>query len=181
MIDIEEIIEYVKNKRVIIVGNNNTVVQENNGDFIDSFDVVVRLNHAVPQKNLGKRTDIWAFFYKSIDCQYAEYKKFNPKYILRGCDLVDSRLKDKFSIVKLPSDKLKKHFEPNLPSTGMLVTSFFSFYTKTQIYLIGFDFFKTKTFYNSSPVAHRWHNGDKEKLWINTMIEENKNIEIVER
>lgn len=179
VIDIEEIVEFVKDKKVIVVGNNDTIVQKDNSELIDSFDVVVRLNHATPQPNLGKKTDIWGFFYKAVDCQYSEYLKFNPKYMIRGCNLIDSRLEDKYSLIKIPSERLKKHFGEDIPSSGMLVVSFLSFYTKASIYLIGFDFFKTKTFYNTIKIAQRWHNGYKEKEWVNIMIQENKNIEII--
>ena len=56
---------YVKDKRVIIVGNSVEMMQYEYGDFIDSFDIVVHLGAAISRgtqwyKHLGSRTDIWA-------------------------------------------------------------------------------------------------------------------------
>ena len=55
--------ELVSNKRVIIVGPANYLSNIRNKEFIESFDVVVRINRSIPvPKNLeefiGKRTDI---------------------------------------------------------------------------------------------------------------------------
>ena len=35
-----------KNKRIAIVGAADSVFDEKNGDFIDSFDIVIRINKA---------------------------------------------------------------------------------------------------------------------------------------
>jgi len=51
--------DYLENKKVIIVANGPNV--KNQGGFIDSFDVVTRLNKSLPIKNennYGSRTDI---------------------------------------------------------------------------------------------------------------------------
>lgn len=57
--------EYLKNKRVIIVGPSNSLLNKSppQGEFIDSFDVVVRINRGIDPINnfkdyIGKRTDI---------------------------------------------------------------------------------------------------------------------------
>ena len=57
--------EFVKDKRVIIVGNSVEMMKYEYGDFIDSFDIVVHLGAAISRgtkfhKHLGSRTDIWA-------------------------------------------------------------------------------------------------------------------------
>ena len=55
--------EFLKDKRVGIVGPSPSLDGSELGEWIDSFDVVVRLNKAFPvkgeqQKDVGKRTDI---------------------------------------------------------------------------------------------------------------------------
>jgi hypothetical protein len=55
--------EYLKNKNVIIVGPAAYLKDFENGSFIDSFDVVVRINRGIElldlnSKNLGTKTDI---------------------------------------------------------------------------------------------------------------------------
>lgn len=50
-------------KKVIIVGNGKGVLNKPNGDIIDSYDIVVRLNHYRTksyEKYVGTKTDCWA-------------------------------------------------------------------------------------------------------------------------
>ena len=58
--------EYDSKSKVIIVGNSPTVLNYENGKWIDSFDVVIRVNRCATEgfeKNIGSKTDIWK------DCQ----------------------------------------------------------------------------------------------------------------
>lgn len=53
----------LKNKKVVIVGPSPSLEDKNLGNWIDSFDIVIRLNTAFPIKeekynDLGKKTDI---------------------------------------------------------------------------------------------------------------------------
>jgi len=55
--------EYLKGKRVVIVGPAPSIVGSDQRDLIDSYDVVVRLNRALPvpehlKKDVGTRTDV---------------------------------------------------------------------------------------------------------------------------
>lgn len=58
------LIGYCQNKRVLILGNSVSLLNEPRGDFIDSFDVVVRLGKGIPYPELkdylGQKTDVWA-------------------------------------------------------------------------------------------------------------------------
>lgn len=58
--------EYLKNKRVIIVGPANSLIGKNQGEFIDSFDVIIRPNNGwdLPENlflDYGSRTDVVFF------------------------------------------------------------------------------------------------------------------------
>ena len=55
--------EYLKNKKVAVIGPAPSIVGSNQGDLIDSYDVVCRLNHAIPVptamiQDIGSRTDV---------------------------------------------------------------------------------------------------------------------------
>ena len=55
--------EFLKGKRVVIVGPSPSLEESGKGEWIDSFDIVVRINKAFPiesglKKDLGSRTDI---------------------------------------------------------------------------------------------------------------------------
>lgn len=57
------LIGYCQNKRVLIVGNSISLFNKPYGEFIDSFDVVVRLGKGFPwpefKEHLGSKTDVW--------------------------------------------------------------------------------------------------------------------------
>src|SRR5262245_53939599 len=64
-----EYAEFLRDKRVVLVGPGPTVVGTAQGAFIDGHDVVVRLNHALPipkamEADVGSRTDI---LYHNLD------------------------------------------------------------------------------------------------------------------
>ena len=49
-------------KRIILVGNSVEILQYEYGDYIESFDTVVRFGRGAPYDyttSLGSRTDIW--------------------------------------------------------------------------------------------------------------------------
>ena len=52
-----------KNPKVIIVGNNPILLEKNYGEFIDSYDIVIRINKCVTEgfeKYVGSKIDIWS-------------------------------------------------------------------------------------------------------------------------
>ena len=56
-------LKFLKGKRVIIVGPAESLLERGNGEFIDSFDIVVRVNRGIEptflnSKKIGSRTDI---------------------------------------------------------------------------------------------------------------------------
>lgn len=56
-----EFFDFIRYKRVIIVGPAGYMVGSGLGEWIDSFDVVVRVNHAIPiayPEDYGTRTDV---------------------------------------------------------------------------------------------------------------------------
>ena len=56
-------IERDKNAKVIIIGNSPTILNDEFGSLIDSFDIVIRINRCLTkgfEKYIGSKTDIWA-------------------------------------------------------------------------------------------------------------------------
>lgn len=56
-------IDFVKNKNVAIVGPASSIIGSKQGKYIDSFDIVIRLNKALPlpenlKEDIGTKTDI---------------------------------------------------------------------------------------------------------------------------
>lgn len=79
--------DFVRNKRVIIVGPSITVEDCKLGSFIDKFDIIVRLNKSLPvpmnmYQNIGSKTDI---LYNSLNISdYPGENKFESNFLLRN-------------------------------------------------------------------------------------------------
>lgn len=184
MINEQEIIDFVNNKKIILVGNSDNIVKKNYGYLIDSFDLICRFNHSTNHPNLGNRTDIWVCAFNNIPMQEKRYNEFvqKPKYVLRLNDdgNINPFLHDKGLYVWHKSEKIK--FDERLgclPSSGLNCIEFLITKTNANVTLIGFDGFQTKTYYNSQKIAHKYHNVEKEKNYINTCVIQNK-VSIIE-
>jgi hypothetical protein len=86
LLKIEGIKEFVSGKSVIFVGNSEMLMRPPNmGNFIDSFDVVVRFNAGMMDghraSHLGHRTDIWVInaSKRPMDHQMRALRWFYPK------------------------------------------------------------------------------------------------------
>lgn len=147
-------------KRLILVGNSVEILQYQYGDYIESFDTVVRFGRGMPydyKSSLGKRTDIWVTGFLRVNCR----KFFNCVNLLN---------RSRIHMNKPPKEKIPEDFEyidmfsdeeiidihktlgviPNepvgwRPSQGFVAILFFLRKCNCKsITLIGFDFFSKK-------------------------------------
>lgn len=68
--DIRSIYDLLKGKNVAIVGNAPRILEREDGDFIDSHDVVIRFNRGYPRtkpSSLGQKTTILSIFGPKTD------------------------------------------------------------------------------------------------------------------
>ena len=61
---VESIQQFVKNKRIIFVGNSVEIMNHKLAKFIDKYDIVVRFGRAIEatplqEESLGTKCDIW--------------------------------------------------------------------------------------------------------------------------
>jgi hypothetical protein len=106
-------------EKVIIVGNSPSILLQEYGELIDSYDVVIRVNKCVTEgfeKYIGKKLDIWATTrtdnygdyvpenYKDIKYLWLRTKKSNPE----GKDPETGK---KGRYLKLPKDFPKEALE----------------------------------------------------------------------
>lgn len=102
---------FVKGKKIIVIGNATSILNEKQGRFIHDFDVVMRFGKGVPtkltQEYIGWKTDIWTFGALRADCFNsfnARFKIFNlvqiPLYRFERYDMGINKvlLSDKFQI-----------------------------------------------------------------------------------
>lgn len=61
---VEDIQQFVKNKRIVFVGNSVEIMKHKLGKTIDSYDIIVRFGRAISatpeqEKSIGEKCDIW--------------------------------------------------------------------------------------------------------------------------
>jgi len=109
---------FLKNKRIVIVGPSSLLIGNNQGEFIDSFDVVIRQSRSyiVPDsliKDMGSRTDI---IFSSLHDVYDKGHLGTGKY---------------FPFSKL--SKTLKWFAMSAPNVGLRIKRFKREINKTDI------------------------------------------------
>ena len=152
--------QLTKDKTLILVGNSVEILQYEYGDYIESFDTVVRFGRGAPYdytSSLGSRTDIWVTGFlrvnarKFFDC----LTLFNRSRIHMNKPSTtilpkDFKYMDMFSDEEIIDIHNKLGVVPNKPvgwrpSQGFMAILFFLLKCECKsITLIGFDFFSKK-------------------------------------
>jgi len=90
---VESIQQFVKNKRIIFIGNSVEIMNHNLAEFIDKYDIVVRFGRAIEatplqEKSLGTKCDIWvtgqfrAPAFNNVKEEFATGKFKNTKVLI---------------------------------------------------------------------------------------------------
>ena len=169
--------ELVRDKDILLVGNNLTAVDLEQGHIIDSYDIVVRFGKGVPtgrEKYLGSRTDIWVagsfreymrdsfpgaavLFNTSTAGKEPKYPKYDhtPMYMPQECEHVNSLFGGN-----------NGHFtEGGTRLSAGAVTAYWLYHevgTFKSMTLINFDFFTEATAFKDKQQdfinkANSWH------------------------
>jgi len=185
----KEFLDYHVGKSVCIVGCGESVLKHDKGKYIDSHDVVVRINRGYPyekyRKHVGSRTDVWAFGMGANYKHRSEMEKlFSDRkysiYLWWAHSWVQpeiANLPNHLFIPKNYSLSLSRYFGGMPPTTGV---DTIHFYVKATEYksltLLGFDFYKTGYFFKdivdyktASPGDHR---ADLEEKVVQALVAE---------
>lgn len=178
--------EYVYGKKVLLLGNSLSLFAEPRGEFIDSFDVVIRVGKGFPYPEfrpfIGKKFDVWSFgvlrsggFHLSAK---AKFRIFNflqihfyndNKLMVTPSVMFDDKFqiyRDFFLMGSLTDLKNYTKFFPQHNafrlSQGLTTLLFLIEKANTykEMHLYGFDFFDKHTTYQSKgeqKIAHSWH------------------------
>ena len=155
---------YLKGKRVVLVGPSKTLSMQEEGELIDSYDVVVRLNNMlnIPddmKKHLGSRTDVvYATLddppkKMAIDCvknkvkflssSYPRDEWFFPERMLKN--VMTLKKINKFKTVVIPNEpyfSIKKHNKTR-PNTGFSAIIDLLSSDLKELHIIGVDFYRS--------------------------------------
>ena len=180
-------------KRIILVGNSVEILQYQYGDYIESFDTIVRFGRGAPydyKTSLGSRTDIWVTGYLRVNARHFFdcVTLFNRSRIHMNVP-PSTKLPEDFEYIDMFSDEeiidihKKMGVIPNnpvgwRPSQGFMAILFFLLKCECKsITLIGFDFFSKKLpFKTGQDNPSSWH------MPVNTQkagVHSNKEKELV--
>jgi len=174
---------FCKDKDMCIIGNADSVVKTKKN--IDSHQIVGRMNRGKPQGKeefIGSRTDILflstGLSRKSIELAYdpkftiwmtANHRLAHPWVLRNG---IQNPKKDWHELHSLLGIN---------PTTGMMTLKFCLKYLQFKTLTIyGYDFFKTKTWYNTKIDSGQKHSGDKERVEFMKMIKGRKDVKFIQ-
>lgn len=195
---------YLKDKRIVIVGPAAYLMGQGRGPEIDSYDVVVRVNHAIPidhPEDYGTRTDV---MYHAMTITALRKELHGPtedQVILwdnAGISWFVSALEEHMPYVKalkpyfeeasfnwaaLPTkfyDSTKAEIRAKLPSTGVLAITHLLRSKAKSMAIVGFDFYASGIYSGyrggeDRPV-NKWHDADAQKMYMANLIKRKRKV-----
>lgn len=180
-----------ENKRMCIIGNADSVLKKKKN--IDGYDIVGRMNRGRPvgkEMYIGNRTDILflstGMSRKSIEVAYGQGLKFPEMKLPVVWMTANHRLAHPWVIrnaIQNPKKDWKElHRKLGInPTTGMMTLKFVLQYLDFKsLTIYGFDFFTTKTWYNTKVDSGLKHSGAKERVLFMQMIKNRPNVRFVQ-
>jgi hypothetical protein len=181
---ISSIAEMFDNKSVAVIGNAESIFSYQFGNEIDNHDIVIRMNkgYIKDAKAQGSKTTIWAGSAPMSEIEIIEY--FSPLTYMWMTPKIsdmpkysDEFLQKLFVHPKEIWDTLFCALNNTRPTTGMMVINFLLKYTNPNaVTLYGFDFFKTKSFYERKIRRNTPHNFVSEERLVYAMIEDRSDV-----
>ena len=149
--------------RVIIIGNSPSILLQEYGELIDSYDVVIRVNRCVTkgfEKYIGKKIDIWATTRTDNIDDFVPENYSEIKYLWKRTPKVKLELPEDFPKVKehimYKTSNFNKHYgvlldefdiKKHEPDTGLLtILTSLIFYKDVTVH--GFTFYTEQETHN---------------------------------
>jgi len=157
--------------KVLLVGNSVVLLDQLHGDLIDGYDKVVRFNGGNPVKHqhaIGSKTDYWSF----STLNEAEYLGWKIPGAIPMC----LNMRIDYPFVKENAvynnagtyRQLRMNYGHPRPSTGLITAHYISKLWDCDVSCIGFDFFKSDTWYRGSN-ENIPHDGNRERAYMEAL------------
>lgn len=155
---IKEVADYIKGKRVAIVGNAKSLFGQSYGKEIDSHEVIIRFNRGFIQdaERQGKNTSILML---ACELNRFDIDKYNADYVVNRSGYYRNAVR--FIISNADRELLKRKIGKQ-PSTGFMAIDLCLTAGAESIDLYGFAGNASPTFYNE-PDYITQHDYDKEQ------------------
>jgi len=171
----------LKENKIIVIGNGPSVLKNEFGDIIDNFDEVVRINHYLPSKNVGKKLTIFAHstyqtkIYDKVSSLAKEILVWNQTSAknYKSYDKIKNTIINKTPIeLELTKFNFKIFPKPPWCSTGIAILMYLiNKYDKICIY--GFDYLeisKQLHYFENTIYKTSSHSSNLEKNFIEHYI-----------
>lgn len=159
-VGIEVLRALVRGQSVAVIGNSQSLLRQSSGGDIDSHDIVVRINRApvIDPVAQGTKTDVLFVASKQMTADMVR-ELFDAKLVVWASErrhfMPDySTFEDRLILYPLELWRpLYDALDDTRPSTGLIALDFFSNHTECkEVSAFGFDFFKSKTFYDRKKI-----------------------------
>lgn len=158
-------------RRVAIVGNAASLLHHSHGDLIDQHDLVVRMNLGFPvdPATQGRRFDLWCYSHHRVLRQVPSgfvpptSVWMSPKFR----DQADRGIACHFYPISYWR-ALRQQFGAR-PSVGAMTIDLVSRGKPREVTIIGFDFNRSKTFYETRTLPSP-HDFAAEERWVTDLI-----------
>ena len=179
-----EIEKFCEDKDICLLGNAASILKEKKD--IDSFDIVCRMNRGTPrgkEEFIGSRTDI-LFHSTHMSAENINKVAYTaPKFVVWMT--VCHRLASTWAMSNAYQNPSKdwNYLYSKLginPTTGMMSLYFLLNHTNFKsLTIYGFDFFKTRSWYNKTIDSGQKHSGEKEEVLFMDMIKDNPKVKFI--
>ena len=182
---LEALREYLKDKRVVLVGNSESVLKTERD--IDLYDVIIRMNWATPkgkEKYIGSRTDILATSLPFSNIEFftepKHYIWLDPRH-----KNIDDFLKDRAVFYERVSwEYLKLLLNNYMPSTGCMTLDFLLSEEMPfkSLDIVGFDFWQTSTWYRTERDMPKYvgpHSPKDEERFFTEIVDMYENVNFI--
>lgn len=172
--------EWFENKDIALVGNAQSLFNNNYGDKIESADIVCRLNRGViiqDTKKQGVRTDVWGIGVPKFVEDIFDDIQCNKKIHLSFKDRKYPHPKINFYLPMEMIKDLQTQLTHSKPSSGLAMLYYINLCSPKNIILYGFDWKATPTWYKEEGI-YRPHNWDLERQFVYREILVNPNVHI---
>jgi hypothetical protein len=163
-----DIENHIKGKSVAIVGNAQSILQKEDGLFIDAYDVVIRmnfgytfaphLNRFVAPKYLGTKTDVVTAG-NALNILNEMNRYPGAKFLVHMSggnrnETIDKK-QNKFHLYPIEYWESLKNVLTARPSTGMMVFDMVEKSNPRHVAMFGFDWKHTPTYYNDGKAGRQ--------------------------
>lgn len=160
---LKPLLQFLNGKSIAIVGNATSLLSHSYGPLIDGHEVVTRMNKGFPISPVaqGRRFDLWGFSNyrilaktpKNLVCPRLIW--MSPTYRERADRELSSRQAECFFYPLKDWSALHERLGAR-PSVGAMTIDLISRSKPRQVTIIGFDFNRTKSFYENrtTPSPH---------------------------